>query len=211
MDVNLDKLTFEQFVDLVFNHLVTDPAWYWADDFDYYFDDGITSTKHLTRLFSEPEFLFEKFNLEQLEQGFYLITILLCYIKFDGLLWAESITFSLREKCIYSMFDLFERFFAINSLETIGFMWWDCLAYGYYMANGKPEDENGAQVQQAMFETLRRILKLESEDCQKSALHGLGHLKHPETEKTIRNYLRRKFVKLEMREYAEKCIAGTMG
>ncbi len=211
MDVNLDELSFEQFVDLVFNHPVTDPAWYWADDFDYYFDDGIATVEHLTSLFREPEFLFEKYSLEQLEQGFYFITFLLCYIKFDGLLWAESIPFSLRKNCISSMYELFSRFFAVNSLKTIGFMWWDCLAYGYYMSNGKPEDENGAKVQQAMFETLRRILKIDSEECQKSALHGLGHLKHPEIEKTIKDYLRRRFVKLELREYAEKCIAGTMG
>ena len=211
MDVNLDRLSFEQFVDLVFNHPVTDPAWHWADDFDYDFDDGVNTIKHLTTLFREPEFLFEAYSLDQLEQGFYFITLLLCYIKFDGLLWAESIPFSLRENCISSMYELFSRFFVMNSLKTIGFMWWDCLAYGYYMSNGKPEDENGAKVQQAMFETLRHILKIDSEECQKSALHGLGHLKHPETEKTIKDYLRRRFVKLELREYAEKCIAGTMG
>jgi hypothetical protein len=44
-------------------------------------------------------------------------------------------------------------------------------------------------MQDVMFQTLVRILSLDSETCQTAALHGLGHLHHPETKTLIDRYL----------------------
>lgn len=155
--------------------------------------------------------MFEKYSSEQLEQGFWFVSGWLCLVRFRGLLWEKRLPLELRVELVKSMFDLFNRLFAVNAFNTICFMWWDIIAYGYYMENGKPEDEDGAKIQQAMFETLRRILELDTEECQKSALHGLGHLKHSEMEKTIKDFLRRHIVSQELKDYARLCIAGTMG
>jgi hypothetical protein len=204
--IKLDKLTFEQFIDFVFNRTQETEC-----GFDEYkFGETKVTAEYLIKLFRNPKFLLENFNSEQIEEGFELITELLCFVKFDGLLWDIRLPFSLREELISSMFDLFSKLFANNSFETIDFMWWDILAYGYSMENGSSEDEDGAKVQRVMFETLKRILEIESEECQKSALHGLGHLKHSETEKTINDFLRRHPVDSDLREYAISCINGTM-
>lgn len=211
MSIRLSDLPFEQFVDYIFEHPVTNPAWYQTDKGDFTFGSGKVIVQDLIDLFRQPEFLFDKYSFEQLEQGFWFVSGWLCLVRFRGLLWEKRIALELREELVRSMFELFSRFFAVNALENICFMWWDIIAYGYYMENGKPEDEDGAKIQQAMFETLRRILELDSEDCQKSALHGLGHLKHPETEKTINDFLRRYIVSRELKDYAHLCIAGTMG
>ena len=44
-------------------------------------------------------------------------------------------------------------------------------------------------MQDVMFETLARILELDSPRCQGDALHGLGHLHHPETEQLVERYI----------------------
>ncbi len=211
MSVRLSELSFEQFVDFIFDHPVTEPAWYQTDERDFSFGSGSVTVKNLIALFREPEFLFQRYATEQIEQGFWFISEWLCLVRFRGLLWEKRIPLELRVELVESMFDLFNRFFSVNPLENICFMWWDIIAYGYYMENGKPEDEDGAKIQQAMFKTLRRILELDSEECQKSALHGLGHLKHPETKKTITDFLRRHIVSQELKDHAHLCIAGTMG
>ena len=48
------------------------------------------------------------------------------------------------------------------------------------------EDE---RMQDVIFQTLTAILALDSDICQKAALHGLGHLHHPETENLITSYI----------------------
>mgnify|MGYP001596870939 CR=1 FL=1 len=205
--IKLDELNFELFVDFVFNRTQETER-----GFDEYkFGDTKVTTDHLIRLFCNPEFLLEEYNVEQIEEGFEFITGLLCFVQFDGLLWDKRLLFSLRKELISAMFNLFSRLFAKKSFGTIDFMWWDILAYGYYMENGQPEDEDGAKIQQSMFETLKQILEIDSQECQKSALHGLGHLKHSETETTINDFLRRHLVTDELRDYAKLCIDGTMG
>ena len=60
-----------------------------------------------------------------------------------------------------------------------------------------------------MFDTLSKILNLDSEACQIAALHGLGHLQHPHTEAVIRLYLAaHPELDLETKEYALAAIAG---
>jgi hypothetical protein len=88
------------------------------------------------------------------------------------------------------MFTLFERFFSSESLESFPFMWWDPLAYDWHCGNRSRE--NGGEdlwMQDAMFETLAQILDLPSLECQRAALHGLGHLHHPDTETLVLRYL----------------------
>lgn len=209
MAIDITDLTFDEWVEFVFDHPVTDPAWHWSDEWEHYASDGVKLLRYLIRLFREPSFLFEKYSPAQLEQGFWFISGLLCLARFMGLPWQKNLPWKLRRDLIESMFDLFERFFALNALDTSCFMWWDGLAYGYHMTDGKPDDANGARVQQAMFETLKRILYLESRACRMSALHGLGHLKHPELEKTIDGFLAAHAdVDEELRQYALACRTG---
>ncbi len=205
----LDKLSYADFVEFAFDRDLSDNVWYYSFD-AYIFGNTNVTAQHLITLFRAPEVL-EKYTPRQIEQGLYFVTSLLCDIKFDGLFWDTRLPFERREELIFANYDLFARFFAHHKTENICFMWWDVLAYGYYMANGKAEDEDGERVQQAMFETLKKILEIDSGDCQESALHGLGHLKHAETEQAIKDFLRRHRASQELKDYAQACIDGTMG
>jgi len=207
--ISLDCLSFEQFLKFGFDRTLEDRCWYHSEDF--LIGNPSHTTRHLIKFFREPEILSGKYTPRQIEQGLYFVANLLCYIKFTGLFWDTRLPFELREELIFANYELFARFFAHHETEHVCFMWWDVLAYGYYMENGKPADEDGARVQQAMFETLKKILEIDSEACRQSALHGLGHLKHPETEKTINDFLRRNRVSQELKDYAQACIDGTMG
>jgi hypothetical protein len=209
MKIKLDQLSFEEVVAFIFDHPVTDPPWHFSDAWEYSFGDGTFTLRHLIHLFRSPEFLFQSYSLEQLEQGFFFLPNLLCVVGFRGLLWAKGIPLSLRVECIEAMSDLFERFFPFTALNGACFMWWDQLAYGYYMEDGVPADEDGAEIQRAMFATLCRILSFNSRECQRSALHGLAHLMHPDTEKVIRAFLSNNpAIDKELKEYALACIAG---
>ncbi len=69
-------------------------------------------------------------------------------------------------------------------------MWWDPLTYDWHC--GDRSRENGGEdlwMQNAMFETLAQILALPSVECQRAALHGLGHLHHPHTEALVGRHL----------------------
>jgi hypothetical protein len=58
-------------------------------------------------------------------------------------------------------------------------------------------------MQDVIFETLNRILRLDSVPCQTAALHGLGHLHHPDTERVIEQYLQgNPMVSPKLRDYA---------
>ena len=100
------------------------------------------------------------------------------------------------------MYNLYERFFLKEPLETSSHMRWDALAFDWDCDNRSRE--NGGEdelMQDVMFETLGHILILPSETCQAAALHGLGHLHHPKTKKVIERFLSHP-VSPELHDYA---------
>jgi hypothetical protein len=83
-------------------------------------------------------------------------------------------------------------------------MWWDSHCYDWHSGN-RNRDLGGEdlQLQDIFFETLAKILFLDSETCQGAALHGLGHLHHPGTGELVDRYLReRPSLTTEWKAYA---------
>lgn len=77
---------------------------------------------------------------------------------------------------------LFERLFVNEPLDTSIHMWWDSLCYAWHCGNRKRENGGeDSESQDVFFQTLVKVLALDSWICQRAALHGLGHLHHPET------------------------------
>lgn len=172
---------FAEWLDSIFNHPITEPNWYviegwemdWAGDPNLFLAQSI-------RLFRDPEVLLDKYTAEQIEQGF-------CYLLFwaGGLerwIWAKEIDSALRTECVMSMVNVFERLFSKQTYSEACYMWWD------YLRNSEKNDPD-PKVKEAMLEALTQILNIDSADCQISALHGLGHLKHPEKPRLIEKFL----------------------
>ena len=107
-----------------------------------------------------------------------------------GIIFNTDLPQVTRIRCIESMFDLFQKLFINEPLDTAVFMWWDSLCYDWHSGN-RNRDLGGddLKLQDVFFVTLSRVLFIDSETCQKSALHGLGHLHHPDTKQLVDRYL----------------------
>src|SRR5437667_652179 len=73
MRVQPVALTFQQWVEYVFDRPLSDPAWYWShdedgEDLNWWQPDPTTLVDYLTRLFEEPAFLADRYTPEQLNQ-----------------------------------------------------------------------------------------------------------------------------------------------
>jgi hypothetical protein len=189
-DLDITSYSFDEFVSFVFAHDVAaehETQWYWKAPDVTFAPQQVCA--YYVRLFRNPEFLLERFSKPQLEQGFWAIPSGIDW-GLQALLWETEIPFPQRKECVIAMFDLFSRFFATELLEGSSFMWWDAICYVWHC--GQRVRERGGEdleMQDVMFQTISAILSLDSPHCQKAALHGLGHLHHPETQTLVQRYI----------------------
>jgi hypothetical protein len=202
---DLSGASFDQFVSFIFRSTIKgehgEKFWYWEAEVTFEPDE---IAAHYIRLFDEPQFLLEQFAKPILEAGFWAIQSVNLNCGVPHIMWAGELPFAARHTCVRSMFHLFERLFALEPLDTSSHMWWDSLCYDWHCGNRSRESggEDRA-MQDVIFETLIRILRLDSVACQAAALHGLGHLHHPGTEMAIGQYLRgNPTVSPKLRDYA---------
>ena len=195
--VDLTAVSFEDFVGFFFSPEVRTEEekityeekenWYWGIDDEYV---SQTFCAYYIRLFRNPEFLLQRFTNEQLEEGFWAMQGPVLNCSLVNLLSDTDLPFDARAECIESMADLFGRLFPRASWDSSVGMWWDTLCYDWHCGNRNWS--NGGEdklLQDAFFGTLSKILFFNSNICQGAALHGLGHLHHPDTLGLIGRYL----------------------
>jgi hypothetical protein len=198
--------------DFIFGHPVPeDPnskGWYWDVDLTF---DPRDQVAHLTAVFRNAADLRSRYSQGQLEEGFwYLIS------GADGglcdLLWNTAVRWKARAELIDATVALYRDLFTVDPLDSSSHMFWDGIAYDYSCGNRDPEtNAEDRRVQDAMFDALLQILALDSLPCQRAALHGLGHLRHRESEKAVEDFLARTPNLSEKdRAYARACVRGTM-
>lgn len=199
--IDITQHSFDQFIDFMFDHEVpaepnreatgrtkANEPWYWEQIELVY--DPAKVCGYYVRLFREPGFLLQRFSKPQLEQGFWALQGPNLDCSLGNLLWLPDLSFAAREECVRSMFDLFRLLFAVEPLDASVQMWWDSLCYDWHCGNrNRALGGEDRKMQDVMFETLAAILSLDSPTCQGAALHGLGHLHHPETQQLIQRYL----------------------
>ncbi|HKN71297.1 MAG TPA: hypothetical protein VJX30_09710, partial [Terriglobales bacterium] len=209
--VDITQYSFEEFVSFLFDRDVQSLAeqldrkkwdpWYWHLEVTF---GRQRVCEYYVRLFRQPAFLLGQFSTAQLEKGFWGIQVANLDCSAYRIIFDTELPVAAREECTRSMFDLFRYFFAVEPLEGACNMWWDSLCYDWTCGNRKRE--NGGEdllLQDVMFETIAKILDLDSEPCQRSALHGLGHLHHPDTEELVQRFIdRHRSLANELRYYA---------
>lgn len=213
--IDISRHSFDQFIDFMFDHEVVtrlnheaaergedEQPWYWKLIELVYDPEKVCG--YYVRLFREPRFLLQRFSKPQLEQGFWAVQGCNLDCGLGNLLWVSEVSFAVREECVRSMFDLFRLLFATEPLDTSVNMWWDSLCYDWHCGNrSRNSGGEDLKMQDVMFETLSAILCLDSPTCQGAALHGLGHLHHPETPELIQRYLKEHpFLAKQWKEYA---------
>jgi hypothetical protein len=145
---------------------------------------------YYVQLFNQPEFLVSRFTRQQLEEGFWAIIGHTVEWSTANIIDDSNLPLSSRKDCIESMAVLFERLFANEPLDTSVHMWWDSLCNAWH--RGHRDRERGGEdleLQDIFFQTLSKVLAIDSWICQGAALHGLGHLHHPRTKELVNRYL----------------------
>jgi len=208
--VDLTNVSFDEFVAFLFDHEINhsmppesekyDP-WYFHVEVEF---DAKNVGAYYVRMFQQPEFLLTRFTKAQLEEGFWAIQgpNLICSVS--RIIEDSDVPLPIREECIRSMADLFKRLFATEPFDTSVQMWWDSLCYDWHCGNRKRErGGEDLELQKFFFETLAKVLAIDSWICQGAALHGLGHLHHPQTKELVDRYLdKNRSLTLEQKAYA---------
>jgi hypothetical protein len=207
--VDITGYSFDEFVAFLFarewpaENRGSEKREYWYCNLELTFDAEQVS-RYYTHLFLQPEFLLNRFSKIQLEEGFWAIASANLECSAYRIIEDTSLPLAIRGDCIRSMYELFRRLFATEPLDSSVFMWWDSLCYDWHCGNRDRESGGeDLELQDVFFETLERILFLDSETCQRAALHGLGHLHHPGTAELIDRFMReRPSLTKGLKEYA---------
>jgi hypothetical protein len=188
MGKKLEHLTFEEWLDRVFDHPVSDlnSAWYWDIDRDWWDEDSADTLDFMTRSFERAADAFQPYSDAQLNQGLWFLASNACSNHMFALM-NEKLPWSARRRCIESIHQLYEQCFALrcsphlshidesgaNPLNLVCYMWWDINPL-----YGKPDDPAHRELDEAVLQVMDSTLQLDSIACRESALHGLGHWQH---------------------------------
>ena len=186
------NLSFDGWIDFIFNHPVPDDrserSWDLEYSFDFWYslkdhDSKLMQISYASRLFKESNILVELFSPDQINQGFWVLLNGFDYFCVNDLIRDDDIPIEKRRDCILSMVEVFRTgvFTKYNEIDSC-YMWWDFLRWFWF-------DDAESDVPNIMFEALARILELPTPYAQVSALHGLGHLDHPAKVSLIEEYL----------------------
>lgn len=196
MHYDLTAASVNDLAQFVFDHAVVERAddesrkeWYWTEEFTVVIDP----TRQLelaASLFANAGDLQWRYSEEQLEQGLWFIFGPGGDEWFARLLRNDQIPIQVRQRFITNIFALYERLLSDVELETATFMLWDLLI-GQFYSSDVGDIVVPTELEVAMFETLARILTLPDQECQRAALHGLGHLRHRGTTSVVAEYLTR--------------------
>lgn len=194
---DLRSISLEAFRDLVFDHPVPakdskKDAWYWSVNSWVEWDKPYVVALYM-ELFSRSHELLRLYPHDKLEQGCWFMMGSTLEFSTYELIRDDELDIALKEKLIASMYFLYERFFCEEPVATASYMWWDSFAYSYCVPGQRDpiNNEVDRRIQDAMFSTLVKILSLDAEICQYAAVHGLGHLGHPGTEKVIKGFMKK--------------------
>lgn len=148
------SVTYEQWLEFVFNNPVREPEWYWDEDFDTRWAAlELTDTfivRCMTRLFLHPEVL-DSYSLDQVEQGlWFLIGESSPGHSSEALLRRESML-SERVACIHAISSFFRNFVVAvidadydpqencrEGIKCVCYMWWDIFPMHSYLRRQAP-------------------------------------------------------------------------
>lgn len=221
-DFDLSALSYSQFLDFFFDRPIVR-----NDQQHDLFRGGIDSftaskpatvVAHVQAMCESFSELTKVYSHEELNQG--LRAVFGAGISCEQYLFDPTVDLGLRIGCIESMYIPFRDVVAhslVDKRDSFYFMWWDMVLHtfwgSYYATDDKYQklSVDGRQMFDAMYPTLLKILALDHPACQWSALHGLGHLRHPQGREMVQNYLdaHRDELAVEDVRWLEACRDGT--
>src|SRR5436190_3817571 len=206
-------------MDHVFDHPVTDPAWHWAPDAPEWDGPPAQVATHIAETFEESERLLARFSIEQLNQGFWFLVSNSCS-EFMYALVDPKVPSLSRLRALRSFVPLFEQVMAArcsphlshldekgaNPLNGACYMWWDILPI-----HGCPEEPARADFDAEVLEVLRRLLAIPHDACRESALHGISEwsIYYQQVSGIVEDFLARtQNLRPELASYAQRAKVG---
>jgi hypothetical protein len=197
--VNSDSSSLAEWIEYVFDHPVTDPAWHRTSEGaerDWPADEVAT---YIAETFEQSGRLLAGFSDEQLNQAFWFLLDTGCS-EFMCVLVDPSVPISSRLRALHSFVPLFEQVMAArcsphlshvdesvaNPLNTVCYIWWDLLPI-----DGRPMQPERRDFDAEVLLILRRLLSIPHDACRESALHGIGHwsMYYPEVAEIVEEFL----------------------
>jgi hypothetical protein len=225
--INVSIENYDDWLDLVFAHAVSENEWYFAELLDFDVSNSAILVQHFTRMCREFKDVAETYTLEELNQGIWFL--LGPCIEFGQYLLDDEVNETPRLSCIQSMYHVYADVVApseVEEMENCFDMWWDMLCGAFWSCalfkykgdqvlhayglgdddeteDDSPSytpdlsitityDELNLQEQKTcdtILQTLIKILSLDDIRSQSSALHGLGHLHHPQVKEVVQHYI----------------------
>jgi hypothetical protein len=223
-EFDLSSLSYPQFVAFIFERPVVASV---KEEFDLFLlgienifaSSPSTVLAHLQAMCRDFSELTKAYSEDQLDQG--LWALFGGAISCEDNLFDPTVDLRLRIDCIESMYLPFSDYVARSAMgkrDSFYWMWWDMILHTFWqMADGYNCDyaalsADGRQMLEAIYQTLLKILALEHQGCQWSALHGLGHLHHPLCGETVQKYLdtHRNELTVEDVRWIEACRDGAI-
>ena len=201
-DLDLSTLTSEQFSSFFFDRPIVegvDATWeMFLGEFEAFAiavanpAAMVANVQAMCRNFAD---LAKIYSPEQIDQGLWAV---FATVRCGKYLFDPAIDSRLRIGCVESMYLPFRDVVALRSTDikdSFYWMWWDEILHDLdpipkeYKFGYLTLTHDQSQMVEIIFQTLAKILALDHRRCQICALHGLGHLYHPSSEKLVQRYL----------------------
>jgi len=177
-----DRL-LKKWVAMIFDHPVSDPAWYWEIDAPCWEGSPAEVALLIAETFERSGELLAPYSDAQLNQGLWHL-IQNASAEYAYVFTDPEIPFPLRVRTLRSFVPLFEQAMAArcsphlahldereaNPLNSVCYMWWDVIPI-----HGMPEDPGRRDFDQEVLAVFQCLLAIPHDACRESALHGLGH------------------------------------
>jgi hypothetical protein len=207
---DLSQMTADEWIAYLFDRPVVRGA-YWSanieSEIDWFeYSEPEKALSAMEEVFLRFREIGSIYSMQQINQGIWGLWG--PDLDFQRLFFDSKNSWSARDRAIRAMVAPFRDYLAGNPAPTIEncfFMWWDLI--GAKGRNGSDFEK----VAQAYLETLQQILDLPDDRCQSAALHGLGHLDHPDRAAVVQGFIDR-VPKAELtgeyRAWLEQCRDG---
>jgi len=210
VELDLTSVPYDDWVRLVFDHPVGQ-EWYWQCNISV--PDPPRLLDYFARLCADFPRAVAPFDRAQIDQGLWLL--LGACVDIGWHLIQPTIPREKRIACIESMSGVYAAFVArseVHESETCFFMWWDLLTFAIVPSPTSALSDEQREARDAMLSTLVKILALDGWHTQRCALHGLGHLHHPDVGAIVQRWIDAHGEALPPKalRWVEECRDGTM-
>ena len=217
---------YEEWLEFVFDHPVSDPAWYWDEDGPEFEAPEMDQAILIGETFTYAGRDLARFSDAQVNQGLWFLSSP-ALSDYGFSVKSETVPLEIRLAAIRGIYPLYRDCFQrrcaekLSHLDRVGgrndlnlrtdlnpicYMFWDVTPLGYLKGHA---DE--VALRDAIFGILEQTLELPHLACKEAAIHGYGEIQYYYPEKVkeaMDRFLGTEIADEDLRTYAENAREG---